>query len=335
MARRVKEPKEAELLEENLLNIDNALVINREVIDQGNSDMIRIGIGKLPSGTVISLKAHVHRAPIQGPKVLLLAGVHGDEINGVEIIRRVITSGILDTLIRGTVITIPILNLYGFINFSREVPDGKDVNRSFPGNMKGSLASRVARTLTKKVLPQVDLVIDLHTGGASRYNYPQVRFSKTDKEAAALAKVFGAPYKIVKPLISKSLRKVAKEMGIPVVVYEGGESLRFDGFSITQGIVGIQRILAHNGMIQEKYLTKPTSILIQRTGWIRASHSGLFLWTKGSGHFVKKGEPIGMLNDPEGTKSIQVLAPRDGHIIGHNNTCVVNQGDALFHIGYA
>lgn len=312
---------------------EDQFILNNAVIDRGDNNMIKIGIGKLPSGNLISLKAQVYRGNGNGPKILLLAGVHGDEINGVEIIRRAITSGIFDNLSKGTVITIPILNLYGFINFSREVPDGKDVNRSFPGNMRGSLASRVARTLTKKVLPQVDMVIDFHTGGSSRYNFPQVRFSKHDTMAQEMAKVFGAPFMVQKPLISKSLRKIAGEMGIPVLVFEGGESLRFDGYSIEKGLSGIRRILFHHGMISS-YDRESKPVLITRTGWVRAVQPGLFLWTKCSGHFVRKGEPLGVINDTEGTRSVKVLAKQDGYIIGHNNACVVNQGDALFHIGY-
>jgi predicted deacylase len=312
---------------------EGQFIINREIIDQGDNNLIKIGIGKLPSGNFISLKAQVFRGPVQGPKILLLAGVHGDEINGVEIIRRTIASGMLDNLNKGTVITIPILNLYGFINFSREVPDGKDVNRSFPGNMGGSLASRVARTLTKKVLPNVDMVIDLHTGGGSRYNFPQVRYTRNDAKALEMAEVFGAPFMVQKPLISKSLRKVAREMGIPVLVFEGGESLRFDGYAIDKGLLGISRILAHHKMIELKDIQND-SVKISKTGWVRASQPGLFLWTKCSGHYVRKGEPLGVINDPEGMKSIKVLAIREGYIIGHNNACVVNQGDALFHIGY-
>lgn len=308
-------------------------ILNNEAIDPGDNNLIKIGIGKLPSGNIISLKAQVYRGPETGPKILLLAGVHGDEINGVEIIRRTIASGILDNLIRGTVITIPILNLYGFINFSREVPDGKDVNRSFPGNMQGSLASRVARTLTKKVLPQVDMVIDLHTGGSSRYNFPQVRYTRNDDKAMEMANVFGAPFMVQKPIISKSLRKVGREMGIPVLVFEGGESLRFDGYSIEKGLSGIRRILRHEGMIISNDVPGD-SVRITKTGWVRAVQPGLFLWTKCSGHFVRKGEPLGVINDPEGTRSVKVLANQDGYIIGHNNACVVNQGDALFHIGY-
>lgn len=310
------------------------ITINKAKIQPGESTVVRLPVGRLPSGTKIHIKAHVFRSENVGPTVLILGGVHGDEINGVETIRKMIFTDKFDDLNCGTVIAIPIVNIYGFINFSRAVPDGKDVNRSFPGSLSGSLASRVARVVTLKILPEVDYIIDLHTGGASRYNYPQIRYTSTDKKAFDLAKVFGAPYIIRKPLISKSLRKVAKEKGIPILVFEGGESLRFDGYSIQIGMEGILRVLDHLDMVS--YQNEPSEKLIHfgKTVWVRAAQSGLFMWTKPSGNKVVKGEIIGVVNDPQGLSSISVLSPRTGYIIGHNNASVVNQGDALFHISY-
>ncbi len=310
-------------------------IIDNETVLPGQSTLIKLRVGRLPSGTRITIDAHVFRGVEEGPTVLILGGVHGDEINGIEIVRRCLEEETFDNVIKGTIIAIPIVNIFGFINFSREVPDGKDVNRSFPGSTSGSLAARVARTLTKKVLPLVDFVIDLHTGGASRYNYPQIRYGKPDRTAFELGKQFGAPFLIQKPFISKSLRKVAYEIGIPVIVYEAGESLRFDGFAIETGIKGIKRILSAAEMITPYHSMSSNSIIhITKTSWIRASHSGLFLWTKSSGQKVLKGEPIGHIKDPQGLRSVTVLSNKDGYIIGHNNASVVNQGDALFHLSY-
>ncbi|MEL6986533.1 MAG: succinylglutamate desuccinylase/aspartoacylase family protein [Bacteroidota bacterium] len=314
--------------------MSNALNINGINISPGDQEIVSIDVGRIPSGSKIFVKAHIYRSKNPGPVMLVLAGVHGDEINGIEIVRRAIEKGLFENLLKGTVIAIPILNIYGFINFSREVPDGKDVNRSFPGNMRGSLASRVARTLTKKILPVVDFGIDFHTGGASRYNFPQVRYSKSDPEAKKMALTFGAPLTLKKPILKNSLRKVAKDLSIPMIVYEGGESLRLDGLAIEKGMDGLKRVMHSKGMINSSPKILNKMILIEKTSWIRASQAGLFTWSQKSGVRIRKGEPVGVINDPDGLSKIVVLSTRNGYIIGHNNAPVVNAGDALFHIGY-
>ena len=221
--------------------------INGKKVALGEKEVIKLPVGSLPSGNKIQVHAYVYRSAAPGPTMLILGGVHGDEINGVETVRQAIASELFEDLERGSVIAIPLLNIYGFINFSREVPDGKDVNRSFPGNMTGSLASRVARVLTKKVLPHIDFGVDFHTGGRSHYNYPQIRFSKGDLIGEKLARAFAPPYLIANKPIQKSLRKVALELGKPILVFEGGENLRYDGFSIAKGLVGIRRVMFFPG----------------------------------------------------------------------------------------
>lgn len=310
-------------------------VINNAVVSPGESTLIKLQVGRLPSGTKITIDAHVFRGKEEGPTAIILAGIHGDEINGIEIVRRCLEDEVFDKIHKGTIIAIPIVNIFGFINFSREVPDGKDVNRSFPGSRSGSSASRVAYTLTKKILPLADFVIDMHTGGSSRYNYPQIRYSKSDADAFELGQVFGAPFLIQKPFINKSLRKIAYEMDIPVIVFEGGESLRFDGYTIDIGQKGIKRILCAASMIQQEAPIIQHEIFhVTKSIWIRASYSGLFIWTKSSGQKVTKDESIGYVKDPQGLKSISIISTKDGYIIGHNNASVVNQGDALFNIAY-
>ncbi len=309
--------------------------IDNHNIALGEQSTVRIGVGRLPSDTRIFITAHIYRSKNPGPTLLLLGGVHGDEINGVETLRRVIESGSVNKLEKGSVIIIPLLNVFGFINFSRDVPDGKDVNRSFPGNTRGSLASRVARVITKKFLPHVDFAIDCHTGGASRYNYPQVRFTSRDVQAAALAKAFRAPFIIEKAMIRNSFRRITYDLGIPVIVYEGGESVRLDGFSIREAREGIERVMQRLSMLPDDGSEKKnTPIFVRKTNWLRAPYSGIFLWSKSSGQEVEKGEIIGSIKDPFGLKSVSVSAKTAGYIIGHNNASVVNHGDALFHIAY-
>ena len=309
--------------------------INGQIIEPGEESLVRINVGRLPSGTRINVNTFVFRSSRPGPTILIMGGVHGDEINGVEIVRRCLDEGVFRNLKCGSVIAIPLLNVYGFINFSREVPDGKDVNRSFPGNLRGSLASRVARVVTKRILPLVDLGIDFHTGGAARYNYPQIRYTRKDEWSLLMAREFAAPFIIAKPVISKSLRKVARDQKIPMIVFEGGEALRLDGFSITKGMQGLQRVLAMHDMLDIDLLKPDYPIIhIEKSTWVRAAHAGLFTWSKPSGWMIHKGEPIGTIGDPYGSRSSKVLATRDGYIIGHNNSPMVNQGDALFHVGY-
>ena len=310
------------------------MIINGTEVKPGDKKEIRIHVGKLPSGTRINMYAHVYRSMQDGPTMLVLAGVHGDEVNGVEVVRRSIEEGVYDRMTRGTAIVIPLLNIYGFLLFSREVPDGKDVNRSFPGSFKGSLASRVARTLTKKILPLVDFGVDFHTGGANRYNYPQIRYTRGDEKAFELAKQYKAPFTIKKGAISKTLRKEAKKMGIPILVYEGGEALRLEGYSIEKAIIGLKSLMHAQEMLEEAPFQDHQCVHIPRSGWVRASVAGLFEWKKSSGQKVNRNEPIGYIRDPYGLHEAVVVSKKKGIIIGHNNSPVVNQGDALFNIGY-
>lgn len=312
------------------------LIIENQIFKSGKNGVLKIGVGQLPSGTQIDIQAHIFRSKKDGPSTLLIGGIHGDEINGIEILRRTLKEGKLKKIQTGTVIVIPLLNIYGFINFNRYVPDGKDVNRSFPGTLNGSLASRIARTLTKYIFPHIDYIIDFHTGGDLRFNYPQIRFTKGDTKAKELAMLFNAPFAIQSGVISKSLRKSAKVLNIPTIVYEGGESIRLDQDIIEAGYGGMLNCLHHLKHIQHpvKYGGNADPVLIKSTSWIRASQSGIFHWLKRSGDLVTKGETLGNINDPYGGKTYNIKSKKSGYIIGHNNASVVNHGDALFHLGF-
>ncbi len=317
------------------LNDINELIIDNEIIAHGRIHTIRINAGKLPSDNRINVYAHVLHTGRPGPSVLILGGLHGNEINGIEIVRRSLEEGIYSDISCGTVIIIPLLNVYGFINFSRDVTDGKDVNRSFPGHMNGSLASRVARIITKKILPYVDVAIDFHTGGEARYNHPQVRYNKYDIIAEKLARHSGLKYLIEQPLIAHSFRKAASDMKVPAIVYEGGESIRLDKYSINAGMHLIKNILNALKMTEaNKKIGVLEQWIIHKDNWVRAASPGIFIWQKKSGDVVSKGDKLGEIKDPYGTKSMDVLSTYSGHIIGHNNASVVSLGDALFHIGY-
>ncbi len=299
----------------------------------GESSHVNFNVGNLPTGTRVSIQMEVFRSVQPGPHVLLIGGVHGDEINGVEIVRRTLAGQMFDQLICGSVIVVPLLNVYGFINFSREVPDGKDINRSFPGSMSGSLASRVARIITKNIIPQIDLLIDCHSGGQGRFNYPQIRVSKGDEESTRLASAFNPPFIIKKGVLRGSLRKVAKINHKPCLVYEGGEALRLDSYPIAKGVSGIKKTLQFLSMLDGKPEETKASIEIHHTSWVRASKAGLFVWSECSGARVKKGDILGTIYDPYGIAQVIVHASMDGYILGHTNSPLVNQGDALFHLG--
>jgi predicted deacylase len=307
--------------------------IGGQEILPGTHATVDLDLGRLPSGSLTALRTHVFRASQPGPTLLLSGGMHGDEVNGIEIVRRMIADKMFVNLIRGTVIAVPLMNVYGFINFSRAVPDGKDLNRSFPGTISGSLAARVARIICEELLPPTDLGIDFHCGGANRYNYPQIRFSPTDPEARRYAEFFSAPFLVEMKSPSGSLRKVAQQEGTPILIYEGGESLRLDEQAVNSALQGTVNLLVKLQMLDLMPSAKELpSLLCHKTTWIRASESGIFLRSKGSGAPAVKGEVLGNICDPFGQWSKKIVARKNGYIIGHNNTPVVYPGDALFHL---
>lgn len=307
--------------------------INGINIEPGKQERLAVNIAKLPSRHDIDLNIMVARAKEEGPVLLLMGGVHGDEINGVEIVRRMIERD-LHIPTRGTVIAIPVLNIYGFVHFSRYVPDGKDVNRSFPGSKSGSLASRVAHYFTKDILPLINYGLDFHTGGAERVNYPQVRCSFKDEKALKLAETFGAPFILNSKYRKGSLRSTAARRNKSFLVYEAGESIRLDEFAIEEGIKGAQRVMYELGMQEEKPAPSQESIKLNSSGWLRASHSGIFKAEVKSGDYIKRNQLIGIISDPFDQFRKRVKARKSGYVIGLNNHPVVHQGDALLHIGY-
>lgn len=299
-----------------------------------NYKLEKYPIGSLHSGHSIEMHAHIFQGKEKGPCLLLLGGMHGDEINGVEILRRTLVEGLFKNLKKGEVIVVPLINVVGFINFSRDLPDGKDINRSFPGSRVGSLASRLARCVTEDLLPLSDYVIDFHTGGNSRYNFPQVRYTAEFEASVALARRFGASYMVRKALINHSLRATCHKMKIPSIVFESGESKRYDGPGIEEALSGIKKILMSLEMGDFEHVNTKDSIDLFHSSWIRAKAAGLFIWEKCSGDYIRKGEILGRIHDPHNRESRFVKAHRDAYIIGHNNAAVVSLGDALFHLGW-
>lgn len=308
------------------------VTIANQEIKPGEFKEIKINIARLPSHTLIDTPIYVSRSMKDGPVLALIAGMHGDELNGMEIVRRILDRG-LHKVKRGTVVCMPVINVYGFLNYSREVPDGKDVNRSFPGRKNGSLASRVAYYLMREVIPFIDCGIDFHTGGAMRSNYPQVRTVLRDDTNLELANAFCAPFTIDTSFRPNSLRKEASRKGKKIIVYEGGESLRFDPLAIEEGVAGTLRLMKHLNMIDTAPEPKEQNRVIWNTSWIRAKHAGLFQPNIQCGQLVHRGEWVGTITDPFGEFKEEVKASETGYVISLNNGPVINAGDALMHLG--
>ncbi len=319
-----------EVVEEN-----RDITVGKEAVAPGKNKLLKISIARLPTGTLIDIPVYVFNAKKPGPTLLIQAGLHGDEINGIEIVRRMLQQKRFK-INKGAVIAVPILNIFGFIHFSRDVPDGKDVNRSFPGKRSGSLASRIAYHYTTEILNQMDYGIDLHTGGGQRHNYPQTRFTEADDESKSLAEIFNAPFTFPSRLISGSFRKAAYKMGKPSIVFEAGESMRFDDYAILEGMQGVLNVLKSFGMInsiEPAYVERGESLLLEDRKWLRAPSAGMFIPEVINGSEVKKGQELGIITDTHARNRRKLKAPFDGHILCINHQAVVNQGDALFHIG--
>lgn len=305
--------------------------INDEKIHLGEDKQVNIGIARLPTYTSIDLSIRIIRAKKDGPVVLLTGGLHGDEINGVEIVRRLITENHLK-LTSGTIIAIPLMNVYGFIQNVRGVPDGKDINRSFPGTKNGSLAKLVAYTIVKEIIPQIDYGIDFHTGGASRANYPQIRCVLDNKMNRELAQAFAPPVILHSRLLDKSFRKAAERKGKPIIVYETGESMRFDEDGIQTAIDGTNRLLNHLEMREGKLDPPYKPDVFKKSSWIRSKVAGIFNPNVKLGDIVKPRQIVGKITDPYGNESFRVFNRNEGRVIGLNYSPVVHKGDAILHI---
>lgn len=316
------------------LDEDNVLVLLGEKILPGESAQINFKTAKLYTTTSVEVPVIVERSKKPGPIILITAGIHGDEINGVEIVRQLISRGINKPK-KGTTICIPLLNVFGFLNMAREFPGGRDLNRVFPGFKKGSLASRFAYQFVNEILPVADFCLDFHSGGASRFNAPQIRVAKGSPELLEYARIFNAPFTMFSSYISKSYRETCQKLGKPILLFEGGKSQDSNKNIAKIGVLGSMRILEHFEMLKKKFdLKKITSetILIENAHWMRAKYSGLLHVKITIGKFVEKGEYLAVITDPYGNFRHKVSASNSGYIININQSPIVYQGDAIFHV---
>ena len=302
-------------------------------IQPGERHKLQLDMAKLYDHTRLDLELEVIHGRRPGPVLLVCAAIHGDELNGVEVCRQLLKLSSLNRL-RGTLVVVPVVNIFGFIHRSRYLPDRRDLNRCFPGSVRGSLGGRIAHLFRTEVLQHCTHAIDLHTGAIHRSNLPQIRVNLENPVAAQMASVFGAPLVIDSTLRDGSLRQVADEAGIPLILYEAGEALRFDEQAIKGGLRGIIKVMRGLEMLpQVKRKRKALEpVVANSSNWVRAESDGVFRSLVKLGQRVTRGQVMAIVASPFGTEEIEVVAPFAGVIIGQTNIPLVNEGDALYHI---
>jgi predicted deacylase len=302
-------------------------------IATGTRETVELEVSVLANSTRMSLPVHVVHGAKPGPVFFISGVVHGDEIQGVEIVRRILMAPELSNL-NGTLLAVPIVNGFGFLNHSRYMPDRRDLNRSFPGSDHGSLASLLADLFFRDIVMRSAFGIDFHTAALHRTNLPQIRMAPDDAELQVLAEAFAPPVILTSKLRDGSLRQSAKENGVKVLLYEGGEALRFDEAAIEAAVDGTLRVMASVGMIADapKKADHQVPVASSSSSWQRAPEGGILHSLRRVGDKVVENEEIGVISDPLGTHSVPVLCDEDGIIIGCTNLPIVNRGDALFHV---
>lgn len=308
------------------------ITIGDTTVNPGQRVSINLPIANLYTSTSLHMPVKVLCGRRAGPVLFVSAAIHGDELNGVEIIRRLLKRKLLNS-IKGTLIAIPIVNVHGFIDQSRYLPDRRDLNRSFPGSPKGSIAARLANTFLKEIVLKSDIGLDLHTGAIDRANLPQIRANLDDPRVPDLASAFGAPVVVNATLRDGSLRACAAGHDIPVMIYEAGEALRFDELSIRAGIRGILQVMRKLGMLPpSERKTDSNAVIARSTSWVRASTSGIVSGAVALGTRVKENDRLALISDPLGDHEEAITAPFDGIVIGSSRLPLAHEGDALFHL---
>ncbi|MGQ0615055.1 MAG: succinylglutamate desuccinylase/aspartoacylase family protein [Planctomycetaceae bacterium] len=301
-------------------------------VPPGEKRRIEIPLARLFTQTMLSLPVTVFHGVGEGPRVWLDAALHGDELNGTEIIRRVLQR-LSPARMNGVLVAAPVVNVFGFVHQSRYLPDRKDLNRSFPGSAGGSLASRIAHLFLQEVVSRCSHGVDLHTGSLHRSNLPQVRANLDDPETLRCARAFGGPLRIHMKAVPGSLRDACVKRGIPILVFEAGEPLRFNEDAIATGTAGILRMLAELGMIRGRRPPRPPrSVEVRRTIWVRSPRSGILHMEATIGARVRAKQRLGQITDPFGASFLALRAPRNGIVIGCTNNPLVNRGDAVVHL---
>lgn len=311
------------------------LEIGGIAIKPGETKRVELPMPPLYTDTHMSIPVHIQRGKRPGPTLFVSAAIHGDELNGVEIITRLLKSKSIKSL-RGTLIAVPMVNVYGVLSQSRYMPDRRDLNRSFPGSKKGSLAGRVAHLFLNEVVAKCDFGIDLHTGAIHRSNLPQIRANLDDQETLEMAEAFGLPVLLNADIRDGSLRQAAADQGVKVLLYEAGQALRYDEFSIRAGVKGIINVMRHIGMLNKR-TSKGRAVkrfVARQSGWVRANESGFVALKAQLGDHVEEGAVLAIIADPYGEELDQVVSPAEGVVIGRQNIPLTQAGEALYHIAY-
>mgnify|MGYP006269927535 FL=1 len=303
-------------------------------VQPGRRATVDLPVSTLSNHTHVTLPVHVVHGEEPGPTMFLSGAIHGDEIQGVEIIRRILNHPALQGL-RGTLLAVPIVNSFGFLNHTRYMPDRRDLNRCFPGTDRGSLASLVADIFFREVVLKSQYGVDFHTAALHRSNLPQVRLAPDEPELLKMAQAFAPPVILISKLRERSLRLSAGEAGVKVLLYEGGEALRFDELAIDAAVRGTLRVMAHLGMVEPTSRPVGQTVFSDASSWVRAPESGILHTTRRTGDRVGKGEVVGVVADPLGQTSLPLFSEWDGIIVGRTNLPLVNRGDAVFHIARA
>lgn len=308
------------------------LTIGSTRVMAGSRVNIELPVAQLSTHTPVTLPVQVVHGRRPGPSLFVSAALHGDELNGVEIIRRLMASPFLERM-AGTLVAVPLVNVFGFIHLSRYLPDRRDLNRSFPGAQGGSLAARLADLFLKEIAWQCTHGLDLHTGAVYRENLPHVRADLSDCELCRLTVAFGAPVALDSPYREGTLRKACHERNIPVMVYEAGEALRFGEQAIQIGVRGVLRVMNALGMIRLRTAKGRISpVMASASYWVRAPVSGILGTVCSLGQAVVRNQRLGEIRDPLGGRVAELLSSYGGIIIGVTHLPVVNQGDALYHV---
>ena len=311
---------------------NSSVAIGTEVIEPGAIKTVSLPVADLYTATSLAMPVMVANGRRKGPTLFVSAAIHGDELNGVEIVRRLLARKTIRSL-RGTLISVPIVNVHGFLDQSRYLPDRRDLNRSFPGSPRGSIAARLAHTFMQEVVSKADYGIDLHTGAVHRSNLPQIRANLGDDRTLALARAFGAPVIVDANIRDGSLRECAADLGLPMLIYEAGEALRFDELSITAGVRGIISVMRSIGMLPEaKSARRIQSVIATDTRWVRSPASGILSRKVALGARVSEGQRLAIVSDPFGKGAEDIAAPTTGIVIGRSNLPLAHEGDALFNL---
>ncbi len=301
-------------------------------IEAGTTQQIDLPVARLPVGVPLFMPVVVIRGRYAGPRLFVSAAVHGDEINGVEVCRTLLQTD--PKKLHGTLMVIPVVNVFGFVDQSRYLPDRRDLNRSFPGSEKGSLASRLAHLFVTEVLARSDYGIDLHTGSNHRTNLPQIRADLSHPETRRLAEAFSAPVYLDSKLRPGSLRAAATKAGVPTLLYEAGEPLRYNEDAIKIGKRGVARVMTALGMHPRRLArARSPSVEVGAHTWLRAPASGMLRLSVKAGDVVTARQQLGVISDPLGGNEVRIRSPGDRLVIGYTLNPSVNRGDGIFHLG--